>query len=53
MSKDKLTTILGVLVAALIGAGVLTQEQATIVQQAGGIIAALLIAAWGWATNKG
>ena len=52
MDKDKLTTVLGTIVAILIGSGVVTQEQASTLQQAIGIITTLAIAAWGYFTNK-
>jgi len=52
MNKDKITTYLGFIVAVLITAGVLKQEDASVLSQAIGIIGALIVAAWGYFTNK-
>lgn len=52
MNSDKVTTIVGLIVGLLVIVGGLTQEKAYTLQQAGTIIAGILIGIWGHATNK-
>ena len=52
MDKDKLTTLLGSIVAVLIGAGIVTQASGNTVLQVGGVLVGVAIFFWGFFTNK-